>query len=112
MLLGIRPEFLIAILFALCMVMVFLVVLASKSQFRAPSTGDSGFIGERATVETPLHPEGTVLFQGAYWKARAASPLPSGTIVKIVRIKGLELFVEALDDSTAISGHGSALSHE
>lgn len=81
---------------------VLAVTLAIRAQKRRPVTGVEGMVGEIGTVFDDLAPEGRILFRGEYWMASAATPLPRGTRVRIVSVKGLHLEV------MAIEGGGSA----
>lgn len=69
----------------------YLVARAAKAP---PCTGREGLIGEEGEAETALDPEGTVFVHGEVWRARARSPLPAGTRVRVVGSEGLLLFVE------------------
>jgi membrane-bound serine protease (ClpP class) len=72
--------------------------LAIKAR-RAPlATGVEGLRGEIGVVELPCGPEGTVFVHGELWKAMAASgPVPSGTRVRVVRVRDLIVDVEPVD---------------
>jgi membrane-bound serine protease (ClpP class) len=70
--------------------LVRLVVLAQR---RRATTGAEGMVGLAGIVESPLDPEGWVLVKGERWRARADSPLPAGTPVKVVAVEGLSLRV-------------------
>jgi len=70
--------------------------LVFKSQISRPRTGAAAMIGEIGVVRQALAPRGKVFVHGELWKARAGSPLPAGTRVKVVSLDNLVLEVEPL----------------
>ena len=59
-----------------------------------PTTGASGLIEERGTALTDLTPEGQVFVHGEYWNARAARPVPKGTLIRVTGVRNLTLDVD------------------
>lgn len=57
-------------------------------------------VGQIGEARTAIDPLGTVYVAGELWSARAASPIPSGTRVRVQSKQGLILFVEAAGSST------------
>ena len=56
-------------------------------------------IGEEAQVTEDIdniHGKGAVIIRGITWTARSedSSPIPAGTMVKVLRIEGVKVFVE------------------
>ena len=77
----------------------FFIVVASiafKSQVMKPRTGAQGLIGKVGIVKQPIAPEGKVMVHGELWKATAKDPIQADTKVRVVKIEGLVLEVEAL----------------
>ncbi len=52
-------------------------------------------IGKTATAMTEIHKSGKVLVQGEVWNAWSKDSIPEGAAVRIVRIEGLLLEVQA-----------------
>ncbi|MGH9443183.1 MAG: NfeD family protein [Thermoanaerobaculia bacterium] len=74
-----------------------LSIRAAAVRSRPVRTGPEGLIGETGKALTDLSPSGRVLAHGEYWDASAASPIASGSAVRIVGKNGFTLRVEALD---------------
>jgi membrane-bound ClpP family serine protease len=75
--------------------LVFVIHHALVPSFRKRAvTGAEGMIGETAVVTVPLAPEGTVLCNGEYWRARSLEgELPTGVDVEVVAVERLHLEV-------------------
>lgn len=66
---------------------------------RPMSTTSAGLEGEEAIVTTEILPDtirGKVRIRSETWSANAATPIPVGTRVRVVRGEGVSLFVEPL----------------
>ena len=66
---------------------------------RVEATNADRVIGEQAQVTEDIdniHGRGAVVIRGVAWTARSedGSPLPAGTLVKVLRIEGVKVFVE------------------
>ena len=62
-------------------------------------SGPETMVGDTATVEQPLGPEGTVRFRGEIWRARLRSGSAAvGDRVRIAGVDGLTLEVEKIPD--------------
>ena len=70
-------------------------------RFLPPLTGVESMAGRTAVVVAPLHPTGTIRYQGEVWRAASQMPLDEGAQVRIVRVErfpeGLTAVVEAPD---------------
>jgi len=77
--------------------------LVFRSQVSRPRTGADGLVGEIGVVRVALEPEGKVLVHGELWKATAAVRLPSGTRVRVLKVKDLVIEVETLDKAEKVS---------
>jgi membrane-bound serine protease (ClpP class) len=82
-------------------VIIFLLSRVLRSHRARPSTGEEGLIGEIGEATADIDPRGKVFVHGEYWDARAAAPIRAGSAVRIVKIVGRQLEVEAVDDTTA-----------
>jgi membrane-bound serine protease (ClpP class) len=68
--------------------------LARKSMRQPVVTGTQGMIGARAEAIDSFAEKGTVKYGGEIWKARTQAPVSAGQPVRIVKVDGLELWVE------------------
>jgi membrane-bound serine protease (ClpP class) len=80
-------------------VIIFLLTRVLRSHRARPATGEEGIIGEIGEAAADLDPRGKVFVHGEYWDARAAAPIRAGSAVRIVKIVGRQLEVEAADDA-------------
>lgn len=71
--------------------------LFAADRRRQPRAGGEGMVGERGVVRTRLDPKGAVLVRGEIWKARSVVPVEDGAVVVVLRVDGLELEVEPLE---------------
>jgi membrane-bound serine protease (ClpP class) len=76
---------------------VFLMRLVLKSRKWKSSTGREELLGEHGVVTTavPAGGEGMIRIHGELWRATSTSDLQPGTTVKILRVAGLRLAIEA-----------------
>jgi membrane-bound serine protease (ClpP class) len=77
------------------------VVLAVQAQTRRALTGADGLVGEIGEARTALAREGKVFVHGELWDAWSPRPVPAGWRVRVVRVSGLRLEVEPLEDPAA-----------
>src|SRR5438067_6332864 len=66
-------------------------VLAARRQ--PAFVGGDSLVGARGEAREELAPAALVFVSGALWKAKAASPIPAGTAVRVVGRDGLQLQV-------------------
>lgn len=73
--------------------------LALRAQRVPTTTGVEGLIGERGQALSPLGPAepGQVRVHGEIWRAVSPAPLPAGAWLRVARVEGLTLHVEALE---------------
>jgi membrane-bound serine protease (ClpP class) len=69
---------------------------AVASQRRRVVTGAEAMVGQIGEVATPLAPRGQIRVRGEIWQAQSADPVPVGTVVEVVHVRGLTLEVRAL----------------
>ena len=75
---------------------IFVVALGVKAQFRKKSTGSEGIVGEVGTTKTSVHAEGgTVFVHGEFWNAISDTPIKAGQKVRVVSVSAMVLKVEA-----------------
>ena len=79
------------------LITAFLMSIALKARRNKRASGVEAMIGEIGTAETALTPEGKVFIHGETWNARATSPVNVGEHVRVVRVEGLKLEVEAVE---------------
>ena len=77
------------------LVVVGIVYLATGSMRRPVVTGLQAMVGEQAEVVEDFSGKGRVRYGGELWNARSNSPLHAGQTVRIVKVEGLTLWVEA-----------------
>ena len=94
---GVSLAVIIPVVTCVVSLLVLLVFLVIRSQARRPALGRSSYIGQIAEVARALDPNGKVFFNGTYWDAVSATPIPRGTKVRIVSTEGFKLLVEPLE---------------
>jgi membrane-bound serine protease (ClpP class) len=67
-----------------------------RARFGTPTIGREWMIGAEGTALSAVAPEGTVVIDGAQWRARTnrATPIDEGATIRVVSIDGLTLEVE------------------
>ncbi len=78
------------------LITVFLMSIAWRARRNKIVTGSQGLIGELGVACTDLVPSGKVFVHGELWNAHSVKPLRSGSQVRVVAIRQLELEVEAV----------------
>ena len=68
--------------------------MARKSMRQPVVTGTQGMIGARAEAIDSFSEKGTVQYGGEIWRARTQAPVRAGQPVRILKVEGLELWVE------------------
>jgi membrane-bound serine protease (ClpP class) len=71
---------------------------------RKVQTGVENLVGSVGEVTEALTPLGQVRVLGELWQARAASELPRGTPVRVVKVEGLTLGVEPVENGAGSPG--------
>lgn len=75
-------------------VVIFLLSRVLSAHRVKPVTGIEGMLGEQGTAVSDLSPQGKVFVHGEYWDAVAVRPVPQGTPVRVVAVRGSKLEVE------------------
>jgi membrane-bound serine protease (ClpP class) len=91
-----RPSlrFVLPVVLAVAVIVLFLLTLVFKAHARRSSTGREGMIGETGTARTDLSPAGKVFVHGELWEAEATEPVRAGEKVKVVEVlDGLKIKV-------------------
>lgn len=83
----------------LAVITVLLVRFAWAAKMRKAVTGEEGLINSIGVARTDLEPTGKVFVHGEWWQARAQRNVPAGTRVRVLRIDGLTLLVEPVEES-------------
>lgn len=66
--------------------------LAYRAQRAKVTTGSEGLVGEEGIARTDISPsDGTVLVHGELWMATSDEPVPAGSLVQVVSVKGLRM---------------------
>ncbi len=81
---------------------VFLMRLALKARANKVMTGAQGLIGETGIAQTALSPAGKVFVHGELWDAVASASLPSGQLVVVRKVDGLQLQVDAASSTNPV----------
>lgn len=69
------------------------VRLGLRARSAPPLTGTYEMIGKMGEVQTDINPNGKVHVNGEWWNATSAEPLPAGTQVEVLEVRGLTLVV-------------------
>jgi membrane-bound serine protease (ClpP class) len=77
-----------------------LMTVAIRARRNKVQTGKEELIGQIATVNAPLAPEGTVFVLGETWNAVSAKPASVGDKVRVRAVNGLRLEVEPLGEKS------------
>ena len=107
---------LLALLFLL-----FVIYVVFLSRHKKSATGPLHIIGAIGKVQTPLHPEGSVLIDGELWQARSrdGKPIEAGQPIRGIGFDGPLVIVESFvtepgavgrDPITQVPKHTSFLS--
>jgi membrane-bound serine protease (ClpP class) len=76
------------------LITAFLMSIAWRARRNKIITGSQGIVGELGVASTDLVPSGKVFVHGELWNAHSAKPLRSGSQVRVVAVRQLELEVE------------------
>jgi membrane-bound serine protease (ClpP class) len=78
------------------LITAFLMSIAWRARRNKIATGSQGIIGELGVARTDLFPSGKVFVHGELWNAHSTKPVHSGSQIRVVAIRQLELEVEAV----------------
>jgi membrane-bound serine protease (ClpP class) len=78
------------------LISAFLMSIAWRAHRNKIITGSQGIIGELGVARTDLTPSGKVFVHGELWNAHSTQPLRSGSPIRVVAIRQLELEVEPI----------------
>jgi len=103
---GLGVAFGVALPFAVFFILIARLVLRSRSW--KPETGTESLVGALGDVTEPIGTaKGMVFVNGELWRATRAEtdaiagPIPKGARVRVVKVKGLTLYVEPADTPPA-----------
>jgi membrane-bound serine protease (ClpP class) len=80
---------------------IFLMTMVLRSRKWKLATGKEELLGEHGTVVEAVPPgaEGMIRIHGELWRAISKEALATGSTVRVLRIEGLQLFVEPVNGS-------------
>lgn len=80
---------------------VFALTTVIRSRFSTPTIGREYLVGRQGIAETGFDPEGTVVVDGATWRARShrAAGLAAGDSIEVLEVRGIVLEVGPVGDS-------------
>ena len=73
-----------------------IVYLGTRAQRRPPVAGMQAMVGALVEAQEDIEERGRVRYGGELWNAHAASPLKRGEQARIVKVEGLQVWVEPL----------------
>ena len=77
-----------------------LVQKALRAQTQKVTTGAAGLLGAVGKAATDLSPEGQVFVHGEFWQATSTHSVAKGTKVRVMKVDGIHLLVDALNEKT------------
>jgi membrane-bound serine protease (ClpP class) len=72
---------------------VFAVGAGIRAQFRKPTTGSEGLVGERGTATTDIDRTGQAFIHGELWTVVGNEKIDKGAVIEVVSVEGLTPFV-------------------
>jgi membrane-bound serine protease (ClpP class) len=86
----------LAVTLPFALITVFLMRLVLRSRRWKSATGKEELLGEQGIAVAGLGPgeEGMIRIHGELWRAVSAQPVAAGSAVRVLRINGLQLYVE------------------
>ncbi|WKY57108.1 nodulation protein NfeD [Vibrio sp. SNU_ST1] len=87
-------------LFSVAFIVVTISMLA-RLRNKPVTTGMEAVVGDTGKVVSGFPGSGRVLVEGEIWQAKCASELQAGQIIRVTKLTGLSLDVEALPDDTS-----------
>ena len=73
-----------------------IVYLGTRAQLRPPAAGVQAMVGAIVEAQEDIEAHGRVRYGGEIWNAVALSPLKRGERARIVKVEGLQVWVEPL----------------
>jgi membrane-bound serine protease (ClpP class) len=95
---GVSLGMAVAVTLPFAAISVFLMRLVLRSRKWKPATGSEELLEEQGLAVTGLKSgiEGMIRIHGESWRAVSAADVPAGSAVKVLRVEGLKLYVEAV----------------
>ena len=94
----------LAVTFPVAVITVFLVRLVYLSHRTKSVSGESAMVGEVGVAKTDIHTDGKVMVHGEYWNASSPKRIPAGSRVRVSRVHGLRVEVEAVNTQEVLDG--------
>lgn len=90
-------EVIVVVVIIIVLFVVLLLFLGIKAQFRKPSAGKEGLVGETGIAKTDIDDKGgTVFVHGEWWNAVSEKPIKGGAKIRVIDSKGMVLKVEEI----------------
>lgn len=90
----------VAVTIPFAILAVFLMTLVLRSFKWKPSTGVEALAGQIGEVIEEIDGRGMIFVAGELWRAAAATKIPKGARVRVVRVEGLTAHVEPVSGGT------------
>lgn len=97
---GVSPGTAVAVTIPFAILAVFLMTLVLRSFKWKPSTGVEALAGQIGEVTEEIDGRGMIFVAGELWRAAAATKIPKGARVRVVRVEGLTAHVEPVSGGT------------
>jgi membrane-bound serine protease (ClpP class) len=79
-----------------------IVLLGVRARRRPVSTGAEAMVGATAQAVADMRVAGQVRYGGELWNARTLRPMHAGQNARIIKVEGLVLWVDPMDNGTAV----------
>lgn len=102
---GVRPAIALAVTIPVALIVIFLMRLVLRSHRWKRTTGAEQLLGAVGEITDPIASpgmKGMVLIHGELWRAAASEPIQKGAQVRVNKIQGLTLYVEAVRAETLV----------
>jgi membrane-bound serine protease (ClpP class) len=99
--LRIRWSTALAVTVPFALITSFLLTIAVRARRNKIITGAGAMVGQFGVTVGELNPGGTVMVRGEYWSAVAPARIAAAAPVRVTRIEGLTLRVDAIENEAA-----------
>ncbi len=90
---GVSLRVVVPVVGGVAVVVLGLISLAIRAHRRPAMSGSQALLGQTATAETDLTPDGHIFLRGELWRAVSAEPVKKGERVTVMAIDGLTVRV-------------------
>ena len=88
----------LSVTFAISAFFIFAIYMAIRTHTTKVTTGKEGITGETGVAVTNIDPDGQVKVHGEYWKATSQTKIKKNDKISVVKVDGLLLTVEKLEN--------------